>query len=128
MKADLLNDICETCEVRLDESEVPQGSSKTPVGSRIGHEITQSSRQLCLSVNMSGTRLSISHPNPLQDIKGILSLVKKKARLERLNNNTQEMVKLAKILHSELLLQRGDNVLKQLRTGGYQNNVINIEQ
>jgi hypothetical protein len=41
---------------------------------------------------------------------------------------TQEMVKLAKILHRKILLQRGDNALKQLRNGGYQNNVINIEQ
>jgi hypothetical protein len=36
------------------------------------------------------------------------------------------MEKLAKILHSELL-QRGDNVLKQLRSGSCQNNLINLE-
>ena len=48
MKADLLNGIC---EVRPGESEVLQDSSKTPVGSRIGHEITHSSRQLRLSVD-----------------------------------------------------------------------------
>ena len=33
-----------------------------------------------------------------------------------------------KILHSELLLQRGDDTLKQLLTGGYEHNVIDIEQ
>jgi hypothetical protein len=42
------------------------------------------------------------------------------------SSNTQEMEKLAKILHSELL-QRGDNVLKQLRSGSCQNNLINLE-
>jgi hypothetical protein len=44
--------------------------------------------------------------------------VKKKTRLARLNSNTQAMVKLAKILRIELLLQRGDNALKQPWTGG----------
>src|SRR6185437_2445034 len=33
-----------------------------------------------------------------------------------------------KILHSELLLQRGDDTLKQLLTGGCELNVIDIEQ
>jgi hypothetical protein len=65
MKANLLKGIC---EVRSGKSEVLQGSSKTPVGNRISHEITHSSRQLHLSVNMNGTRLAISHPSPLQDI------------------------------------------------------------
>jgi hypothetical protein len=37
---------------------------------------------------------------------GILSLVKKKTKVARLNSNNQEMVKLAKILHREILLQR----------------------
>jgi hypothetical protein len=37
MKADLLID---TCEVRPGESEVLQGTNKTPVGSRINHGIT----------------------------------------------------------------------------------------
>jgi hypothetical protein len=39
----------------------------------ISHKITQSSRQLHLSVNRSGARLAISHPGTLQDIKGILT-------------------------------------------------------
>ena len=38
------------------------------------------------------------------------------------------MVELTKILHSKLLLQRGDDALKQLLTGGSEHNVINIEQ
>jgi hypothetical protein len=54
--------------------------------------------------------------------------VKKKTRLVRLNSDTQEVVKLTEILHSKLLLQRGDNSLKQLWTGSYQDNFINIEQ
>jgi hypothetical protein len=54
--------------------------------------------------------------------------VKKKTRLVRLNSDTQEVVKLTEILHSKLLLQRGDNSLKQLWTGSCQDNFINIEQ
>src|SRR6185369_5997148 len=125
----LLNGICEgICEVWPGESEVLQGSIKTPVDSRISHGITQSSRQLHLSVDRSGAGLAISHPSPLQNIKCILLLVKEKARRARLNSNTQEMMELTKILHSKLLLQRGDNALKQLLTGCYDHNVINIEQ
>ena len=89
MKADLLNGIC---EVRPGESEVLQGASETPVGSSISHGITQSSRQLRLSVDRSGTWLAISHPSPLQNIKCILPLVKEKTRRARLNNNTQEVM------------------------------------
>jgi hypothetical protein len=59
MKADLLNDIC---EIQSGEGEVLQGSSETPVCSRIGHGITLSSKQLCLSVDRSRTRLAICLP------------------------------------------------------------------
>jgi hypothetical protein len=85
MKADLLNGIC---EVRPGESEVLQGTGKTPVGSRISHGITQISRQLRLSVDRSGAWIAISHPSPLQNIKSILPLVKEKARRARLNSDT----------------------------------------
>jgi len=37
-------------------------------------------------------------------------------------------MELTKILHNKLLLQRRDDELKQLLTGGCENNVINIEQ
>jgi hypothetical protein len=115
MKSDLLNGIC---EVRPGENEVLQGTGKIPVGSRISHGITQISRQLRLSVDRSGAWLAISHLSPLQNIKSILPLVKKKARRARLNSDTQEVIELTKILHSKLLLQRGDGALKQLLTGG----------
>jgi hypothetical protein len=78
MKADLLSSVG---EVRLGESEVLQGSSKTLVCSKISDRITQSSRKLCLSVNRSGPRLAISHPSSLQNIKRILLLVKEKPSL-----------------------------------------------
>ena len=53
--------------------------------------------------------------------------MKEKTRRARLNSDAQEVVELTEILHSELLLQR-DDTLKQLLTGGYEHNVINIEQ
>jgi hypothetical protein len=109
MEADLLDSVG---EIRPGESEVLQGSSKTPISSRISHRITQSSRQLRLSVDRSGARLAISHPGTLQDIHAILTLVKEKTSLTRL----QEVVKLAQILHGKLLLKGGDNPLKQLWT------------
>ena len=54
--------------------------------------------------------------------------MKEKTRRARLNSDAQEVVELTKILHSKLLLQRGDDTLKQLLTGGCEHNVINIEQ
>jgi hypothetical protein len=54
--------------------------------------------------------------------------VKKKTRLVGLNSDTQEVVKFAKILHSKLLLQRGNNALKHRWTRACQDNVINIEE
>ena len=125
METDLLNSVG---EVRPGENEVLQGTGKIPVGSRISHGITQISRQLRLSVDRSGAWLAISHPSSLQNIKSILPLVKEKARRARLNSDTQEVMELTKILHSKLLLQRGDDALKQLLTGGGEHNVINIEQ
>src|SRR6185295_5815316 len=125
METDLLNSVG---EVRPGESEVLQSAGQTPVGSRISHRITQISRQLHLSVDRSGAGLAISHPSPLQDIEGVLPLVKEKTRRARLNSDAQEVVELTKILHSELLLQREDCTLKQLRTGGGEHNVIDIEQ
>jgi hypothetical protein len=54
--------------------------------------------------------------------------VKEKTSLTGLNCHAQEVVKLTQILHGKLLLKGGDNPLKQLCTGGIQNNVINIEE
>ena len=105
MKTDLLNNVG---EIRPSEGEVRQGTGQTPVGSRIRHRITQISRQFRLSVDRSGVGLAISHPSPLQNIKCVLPLVKEKARRARLNNDAQEVVELTQILHSKLLLQRGN--------------------
>ena len=101
METDLLNSVG---EVQPSEDEVLQSAGQTPVGSRISHQITQISRQLRLSVDRSGAGLAISHPSPLQDIEGVLPLVKEKTRRPRLNSDAQEVVELTKILHSELLL------------------------
>ena len=75
METDLLNSVG---EVRPGEGEVLQSAGQTPVDSRISHRITQINRQLRLSVDGSGAGLAISHPSPLQDIEGVLSLVKEK--------------------------------------------------
>src|SRR6185312_12968450 len=125
IETDLLDSVG---EIRPGEGEILQSAGQTPEGSRISHRITQISRQLRLSVDRSGAGLAINHPSPLQDIEGVLPLVKEKTRRARLNSDAQEMVELTKILHSELLLQRGDDTLKQLLTGGCEHNVIDIEQ
>ena len=123
METDLLDSVG---EVRPGEGKVLQNTSQTPVGSRISHRITQISRQLRLSVDRSGAGLAISHPSPLQNIEGVLPLVKEKTRRARLNSDAQEVVELTQILHSKLLLQRGDDTLKQLLTGGCEHNVKRI--
>ena len=123
METDLLNSVG---EVRPGEGEVLQSASQTPVGSRISHRITQISRQLRLSVDWSGAGLASSHPSPLQNIEGVLPLVKEKTRRARLNSDAQEVVELTEILHSELPLQRGDDTLKQLLTGSCEHNVVDI--
>src|SRR6185312_4178782 len=113
METDLLDSVG---EVRSGESEVLQSAGQTPVGSRISHRITQISRQLRLSVDRSGAGLAINHPSPLQNIECVLPLVKEKTRRARLNSDAHEVVELTEILHSELLLQRGDDILKHLLT------------
>ena len=54
--------------------------------------------------------------------------MKEKTRRARLNYDAQEVVELTQILYSKLLLQRGDDTLKQLLTGGCEHNDIDIEQ
>ena len=125
VETDLLNGIG---DVWPGEGEVLQGTGQTPVGSMISHRSTQISRQLRLSVDRSGAGLAISHPSPLQNIEGVLPLVKEKTRRARLNSDTQEVVELTKILHSKLLLQRHDDALKQGLTGSCENNIIHIEE
>ena len=51
VETDLLNSVG---EIRPGEGEILQGTSQTPVGSRISHRIPQISRQLLLSVDRSG--------------------------------------------------------------------------
>ena len=52
--------------------------------------------------------------------------MKEKTRRARLNSDAQEVVELTQILHNKLLLQRGDDILKQSLTGGCEHNVIDI--
>src|SRR6185436_10530369 len=84
--------------------------------------------QISLSIDKSGAWFAISHPSPLQNVECILPLVNGQARRASLNSNAQEVMELIKILHSKLLLQSGDNALKQLLTGGGEHNIINTEQ
>ena len=87
METDLLNSVG---EVRPGEGEVLQSAGQTPIGSRISHWSTQISRQLRLSVDWSGAGLAINHPSPLQNIEGVLPLVKEKTRRARLNSDTED--------------------------------------
>ena len=57
------------------ESKILQGTSQTPVGSRISNRMALSLGLLALNVNRGGTGLAGSHPSPLQDVKCILLLV-----------------------------------------------------
>ena len=52
--------------------------------------------------------------------------MKEKTRWARLNSDAQEVVELTEILNSELLLQRGDDTLKELLTGSCEQNVVDI--
>ena len=46
----------------------------------------------------------------------------------RLNSDPEEVMECTQILHSKLLLKRGDDPAKEGLTGGCEDNVINIEQ
>ncbi|WVZ57958.1 hypothetical protein U9M48_008285 [Paspalum notatum var. saurae] len=125
MKENLLNCIC---DIRPGEGEIFQGTSKTPVDSRISNWGAHILGQLGLGVDRGGIGVAISHPRSLQDIESVLPLVEEKARRTGLNGDTQEVMEHTKILHSKLLLQGCDDALKQVLTIGYENNVIHIEQ
>jgi hypothetical protein len=53
-----------------------------------------------------------------------MTLLKEKTSLPR----PRKVVKFAQILHSNLLLERGDNPLEQMWIRGSQNNVVNVEE
>jgi hypothetical protein len=46
----------------------------------------------------------------------------------RVNSDPKEVMECTQLLHSKLLLKRGDDPAKEGLTGGYEDNVINIEQ
>jgi hypothetical protein len=46
----------------------------------------------------------------------------------RLNSDPEEVVEHTQILHSKLLLKRGDDAAEERLTGGCEDNIINIEQ
>jgi hypothetical protein len=46
----------------------------------------------------------------------------------RLNSDPKEVVENTQILHSKLLLKRGDDAAEEGLTGGYEDNIIDIEQ
>ena len=72
VKADLLDSIS---DIGPGEGGVLQGTRKAPIGCRVSNRITHIRRELGLSVNWGGARLTVSHARPLQNIESILSLV-----------------------------------------------------
>jgi hypothetical protein len=62
---------------------------------------------------------------PINYVLEIGALVQEQAPWPSLHNDAQEMVKQAKVLHSELPLKSWDGFLKNT-VGSYEDNVINI--
>jgi hypothetical protein len=51
-----------------------------------------SSSELCLSVGRRATRLAVGHASPLQDVKGVLTLVKEETLRSPLGGDAGEVV------------------------------------
>lgn len=75
------------------EGEILKSTSKTVVDNGVVDRGTITG-DLGLCTNRCHTRLVVQHTSALQDIQGVLSLLKKQSIRVTLNNNLQKVVKL----------------------------------
>jgi hypothetical protein len=81
-----------------------------------------------MSVDKHGAGLAVEHASPLQDVEGILVLVKKKAIGPPLHGDPEEVVERVEVLHRKLALKGGDRALKESGTGHSKHDVIDIDE
>jgi hypothetical protein len=63
----------------------------------------------------------------LQNVEGVLALVKGEALGPSLHDDLREVVETAQVLHHELALKGGDRALKQGNTGHHEHHVDDVE-
>jgi hypothetical protein len=97
VKEHLLDDVG---DVGLGEGEALESLDKTLVR----HHVVVVIGELGMCVNGRGARLAVGHAGLLENVDGVLSLVKEEALGVVLHNNPQEVVERAQVLHRKLTL------------------------
>jgi hypothetical protein len=76
METDLLHGVG---DVQPGEGEVLKGTGKTPVAGGVPDWVTRGLRELGLRVDCGGAGLAVTHMDPLQNVKSVMSLVKEES-------------------------------------------------
>jgi hypothetical protein len=84
-------------------------------------------RALRLSVDRHGAGLAVRHASPLQDVEGVLALVKKETLRPLLGDDAEEVVEMPQVLHRELTLKGDDRAPKKIDTGRHEHDVVDVE-
>jgi hypothetical protein len=79
-------------------------------------------------MNWSGTGFAVTHSMTTENIQDVLPLGKKQCVLAALHSHTEKEIQGPKVLHSEFLFQCCNDMLKELRRGRREHNVINIQE
>jgi hypothetical protein len=89
MEAHLLDGVG---DVGLGEGEVLERAGQAPVRRRVGDRGPAILRELRLTVDRHGVGLAVRHASPLQDVDGVLALVKEETLGPALSSNVEEVV------------------------------------
>jgi hypothetical protein len=108
MQAHLLDGVG---DIESGEGEVLERAGQAPVGHRVGDRGHVVLRELRLSVDRRGAGLAVEHTSPLQDVDGVLALVKEETLGPAFDGNAKEVVEGAQVLHRKLPLEGDDRAM-----------------
>ena len=94
------------------EREVLKSTNNTTVESGISGRLSISGRELRLGLGRSSSRFAIFHASTIQEIKSILSLMKKKSGGITSHINAEEEVQCAQVLQPKLRTEATNDVTK----------------
>jgi hypothetical protein len=115
-------------DVGPSEGETLESPSEAPVGHHVVDRGTVVVANLRLSVNKHGAKLAVGHASLLQNINGVLLLVKEEALWATLQGDPEKVVERAQVLHHKLALQGSDRELEENGTGCREHNVVDVEE
>lgn len=101
------------CEIRVGECQVLKCTHDATIGRSVIDRVAGGGGQLGLGVDGSGRRVTLMHARSLEELVGILCLVKKEPADRLMHLDVEEEMQRAQVLEGDRGMQAADDVLQK---------------